>query len=166
MVLTVLMLMIADFANEFWLANMPSQKEVLSHQPLWKPPQNGVFKINCDASLQLRTGKAGLGHDYGIHGVILESDSAGVVKIINDKIVPRTELGVIIQDVLNLPDPVGLVSTEGIRKGANSVAHGLAQLALSLDSPVVWLKEVPPDIEAIVGRMIVKEHLCQLPLYK
>ncbi|KAK1568613.1 hypothetical protein Q3G72_026726 [Acer saccharum] len=178
-----------NFASEFQLANEVTHKEILSQQPVWRPPQVGSFKINCDASFQLRSGKAGVGviirdHrglvvaakaspvfgcssvelldaqacleglqlalDIGISGVVLESDAAGVIKLFSDHIVPRTEMGAIMTDCLALTNLVGVVSTVAVRRGANSVVHSLAQLALSLEGPVVWLEELPPDIARLV----------------
>ncbi|KAK0579119.1 hypothetical protein LWI29_021415 [Acer saccharum] len=50
-----------NFASEFRLANEVTHKEILSQQPVWRPPQVGSFKINCDASFQLRSRKVGVG---------------------------------------------------------------------------------------------------------
>ncbi|TXG50387.1 hypothetical protein EZV62_022911 [Acer yangbiense] len=180
---------IDNFANEFRLANELNHKEVLSHQPSWKTPKRGEFKINCDASFQLRSGKAGVGviiRDYkgsaiaarsspvlccssvemleaqaclegihlaidiGVSGVIIESDAASVIQLLSDQTVPRTELGAIIHTSLALGASVNLLSYVAVRREANSVAHCIAQHALSLDSPVVWFEEMPPDIARLV----------------
>ncbi|KAK0596446.1 hypothetical protein LWI29_015749 [Acer saccharum] len=165
-----------------------NHKEVISHQPSWKSPKRGEFKINCDASFQLRSGKAGVGviiRDYkgsaiavsspvlccssvemleaqaclegiqlaidiGVSGVIIESDAASVIQLLSDQTVPRTELGAIIHTSLALGASVNLLSYVAVRREANSVAHGIAQHALSLDSPVVWIEEMPLDIARLV----------------
>ncbi|KAK4841619.1 hypothetical protein QYF36_007565 [Acer negundo] len=158
-----MMVWIDNFASVFWLANELKHREVLSHQPSWKPPEKGVFKINCDASFQLRScmssvgivirdykGKAiavrsspvlgcssvemleaqtcleglQLAIDIGISGVIIESDDVGVL--------------------------VNLLSFVAVMREADSVVHGLAQLTLSLDGPMVWLDELPSDIAGLV----------------
>ncbi|KAI9169235.1 hypothetical protein LWI28_009269 [Acer negundo] len=164
-------------------------REVLSHQPSWKPPEKGVFKINCDASFQLRScmssvgivirdykGKAiavrsspvlgyssvemleaqacleglQLAIDIGISGVIIESDDVGVIQLLYDHVVPRTELGSIIRTSLALGVSVNLLSFVAVMREADSVVHGLAQLTLSLDGPMVWLDELPSDIAGLV----------------
>ncbi|KAK1584009.1 hypothetical protein Q3G72_029044 [Acer saccharum] len=180
---------IVNFAAEFREANEFNHKEILSYQPVWKPPALGGFKINCDASFRLRSGKAGIGviirdhmgnaiaaksspvqncssvemleahacleglqlaFDVGISGVILESDAAGVIKLLSDHVIPHSELGSIIRASLSLGSSVNLLSSEAVRRGANSVAHSLAQLALSLDGSSVWLDGLPPDIYRLV----------------
>ncbi|KAK1583496.1 hypothetical protein Q3G72_024241 [Acer saccharum] len=130
-----------NFASDFRVANEPNHKEILSHQPTWKPPELREFKINWDASFRLRSGTAGVGviirnykgtaiaaksspvlgcnsiemleaHaclvglqlaiDVGIFGMVLESDAEGVVRLLSDHIVPRTEMGAIICSSLDL----------------------------------------------------------------
>ncbi|KAK1554090.1 hypothetical protein Q3G72_007800 [Acer saccharum] len=81
---------------------------------------------------------------------ILESDAAGVIKLLSDHVIPRSELGSIIRASLSLGSSVNLLSSEAVRRGANSVAHSLAQLALSLDGSSVWLDVLPPDIYRLV----------------
>ncbi|KAK1560569.1 hypothetical protein Q3G72_028137 [Acer saccharum] len=51
-------------------------------------------------------------------------------------------MGVIIRNSLALGTSVNLLSAEVVPRGANSVAHSLAQLALSLDGSMVWLDEL------------------------
>ncbi|TXG57245.1 hypothetical protein EZV62_018558 [Acer yangbiense] len=179
-----------NFASDFRVANEPNHKEIFSHQPTWKPPKLGEFKINCDTSFRLRSGTAGVGviirnykgttiaaksspvlgcnsiemleaHaclvglqlaiDVGISGVVLESDAEGVVRLLSNHIVPRTEIGAIIRRSLDLGASVHLLSVDAVRRGANSVAHNLAQLAHSLDGPMVWLDSLPPDIARLVS---------------
>ncbi|KAK1559355.1 hypothetical protein Q3G72_013572 [Acer saccharum] len=88
--------------------------------------------------------------DIGISGVVIESDDAGVIQLLSNQIVPRTEMGAIIRNSLALGASMNLLSFEAIRRKANSVAHCLAQLVLSLDGPVVWLDEMPSDIARLV----------------
>ncbi|KAK4858815.1 hypothetical protein QYF36_022508 [Acer negundo] len=64
--------------------------------------------------------------DVGISGVILESDAARVIHLLSDHIISRTEVGAIIRNSLALGASVNLLSTEAVRRGANSVAHSLA----------------------------------------
>ncbi|KAK0597129.1 hypothetical protein LWI29_022062 [Acer saccharum] len=91
-----------------------------------------------------------LAFDVGISGVILESDAAGVIQLLSDHIIPRTEMGAIIRASLALSSFVNLRSSVAVRRGANSVAHSLAQAALSLDGSMVWLEDLPSDISRLI----------------
>ncbi|KAK1586613.1 hypothetical protein Q3G72_004230 [Acer saccharum] len=81
---------------------------------------------------------------------VKDHDAASVIQLLSDQTVPRTELGAIIHTSLALGASVNLLSYVAVRREANSVAHGIAQHALSLDSPVVWIEEMPPDIARLV----------------
>ncbi|KAK1558829.1 hypothetical protein Q3G72_007208 [Acer saccharum] len=59
-------------------------------------------------------------------------------------------MGSIICASLALGSSVNLLSSEAVRRGANSVAHSIAQLALYLDGSTVWLDDLPSDISRLV----------------
>ena len=111
--------------------------------------------ILCCSSVEMLEAQAcleglQLAIDIGISGVVIESDVAGVIQLLFDKIVPCIEMVAIIRNSLVLGDSVNLLSYDVVRKEANLVAHCIAQLALSLDGPVVWLEEMPSDIARLV----------------
>ncbi|KAK1560309.1 hypothetical protein Q3G72_025046 [Acer saccharum] len=147
---------ISNFSNEFQLANEVTHKEILSQQPVWRPPQvaeaSPVLGCSFVELLEAQGCLEGLqlALDVGIFGVVLEFDAAGVIKLFSNQIVPRTEMGAIMKDCLALTNLEGLVSTVVVRREANSVVHNLAQLALSLEGLVVWLDELPMDIVRLV----------------
>ncbi|KAK1583478.1 hypothetical protein Q3G72_024105 [Acer saccharum] len=68
--------------------------------------------------------------DVGIYGVVLESDAAGVIQLLSDHIVLRTEMGAIILNSPVLGAPLGLLSVETVRRGANSLRRVLPRLLL------------------------------------
>ncbi|KAK0580984.1 hypothetical protein LWI29_008393 [Acer saccharum] len=111
--------------------------------------------VLCCSSMEMLEAQAcleglQLAIDIGILGVIIESDSASVIQLLSDQIVPRTEVGAIISNSLALSATVNLLSFADVRREANSVAHYIAQLALELDSLVVWLEGMPPNIAKLV----------------
>ncbi|KAK1556464.1 hypothetical protein Q3G72_005412 [Acer saccharum] len=94
-----------NFASEFRLANEVTHKEILSQQPVWRPPQLRSRKVGVGVIIRDHRGlvvaaKASpvfgcsfvvlleaqacleglqLALDIGISGVVLESDAAGVL---------------------------------------------------------------------------------------
>ncbi|KAK4837070.1 hypothetical protein QYF36_002593 [Acer negundo] len=84
--------------------------------------------------------------DVGISSVVLDSNAKGVVCLLSNHVVPRTEMGAIICSSLALGTSVDLLLVEAVHRGANSVAYGLAQLAHSLDGHVVWLDDLSSNI--------------------
>ncbi|KAK1591537.1 hypothetical protein Q3G72_009199 [Acer saccharum] len=67
-----------------------------------------------------------LANDIGILGVIIESDAASVIQLLSDQIVPRIEVGSIINKSLALSATVNLLLFATVRREANSVAHCIA----------------------------------------
>ncbi|KAK4850142.1 hypothetical protein QYF36_004203 [Acer negundo] len=127
---------IDNYANEFQLANELNHKEVLSHQPSCCSSMEMLEAQACLEGLQLA-------NDIGISGVVIKSDAAGVIQLLSDQMVPHTEMGAIIYNSLALSASVNLLSFVAIRREANSVSYCIAQIALLLDGPVVWLQEMP-----------------------
>ncbi|KAK2651816.1 hypothetical protein Ddye_011672 [Dipteronia dyeriana] len=97
--------------------------------------------------LRSKSGKTGVAIIIRDHK---ESDVARVIKLFSNHIVPCPEMGAIIRNSLALGVSVNLLEVEAVRRGANSVAHSLAQLAHSLDGSVVWLEELPTDVARLV----------------
>ncbi|TXG73117.1 hypothetical protein EZV62_001696 [Acer yangbiense] len=70
----------SNFATEFRLAYEVTHKEILSQQPVWWPPQVCSFKINCDASFQLWSRKAGVGFIIRDHmGLVVVAKASPVI---------------------------------------------------------------------------------------
>ncbi|KAI9178382.1 hypothetical protein LWI28_025843 [Acer negundo] len=84
----------------------------------------------CFKGLQLAT-------NIGISDVVIESNDASVIQLLSNQVVPRTEMDAFIRNILALGKSMSLLSFVAVSRTANSVAYCLAQLALSLDNPVV-----------------------------
>ncbi|KAK4846174.1 hypothetical protein QYF36_014024 [Acer negundo] len=84
----------------------------------------------CFKGLQLAT-------NIGISDMVIESNDASVIQLLSNQVVPRTEMDAFIRNILALGKSMSLLSFVAVRRTANSVAYCLAQLALSLDNPVV-----------------------------
>ncbi|TXG56172.1 hypothetical protein EZV62_017485 [Acer yangbiense] len=66
------------------------------------------------------------------------------------KDIPHTEVGVVIQDILNLLRNVNVFSICFVLRLANKVSHSLAKLALDYAGEFVWLNDYPLSMESLV----------------
>ncbi|KAK2662800.1 hypothetical protein Ddye_001374 [Dipteronia dyeriana] len=84
---------------------------------------------------------------------MVESDAQVVVNLINATSAPFSDVGLFICDNIKLLEahPTFFFVSFTHRK-ANTAAHHLAKLCLSLDSDMFWMEEVPPCVVlAMVG---------------
>ncbi|KAK0601458.1 hypothetical protein LWI29_024433 [Acer saccharum] len=114
-------------------ASISLTSEHIKAVPILRSGKSGVGVIICDhwgvavavkaspvlgcSSVELLEAQAcleglQLALDVGIYGVVLESDAAGVIQLLSDHIVLRTEMGAIILNSPVLGAPVGLLSVE------------------------------------------------------
>ncbi|KAK2661569.1 hypothetical protein Ddye_000143 [Dipteronia dyeriana] len=92
-----------------------------------------------------------LAMESGLVPVVLESDALEVVNLLQSKIVPNSELGVIIHDISDIVDNSFLCSFHFVHRLANKVAHGLTKLALAHRGEFVWLEDCPLSVEGVLG---------------
>ncbi|KAK0608384.1 hypothetical protein LWI29_029944 [Acer saccharum] len=85
----------------------------------------------------------------GLFPALLESDALAVVELISAKVVPASDVGIVINDILNLISSC-FVSFSFVPRLANRVAHGLAKLALDYKGRSVWVGDCPLAVESLV----------------
>ncbi|KAK2635971.1 hypothetical protein Ddye_030763 [Dipteronia dyeriana] len=91
-----------------------------------------------------------LGISLGLRPCVVESDCLSVVKLISSGQVPFAEIGLIIQDVVNLlgSSPGSCVVFAHMER--NKAAHMLAKICLTVLSDFVWMEDFPPSIALTV----------------
>ncbi|KAL5827457.1 hypothetical protein ACOSQ4_019254 [Xanthoceras sorbifolium] len=88
--------------------------------------------------------------EMGISPIMVESDSLSVINIITSHAFPLSDVGVVISDIYRSIEALNDFKIIFASRQANSVAHGLAKLALSLSDASFWLEDYPPCIENLV----------------
>ncbi|KAL5807182.1 hypothetical protein ACOSQ4_029915 [Xanthoceras sorbifolium] len=83
----------------------------------------------------------------------LDSESLFVVNLISSSLIPASELGLLILDILKLLHYPSFVGVNFIPKSANFIAHDLASLAFSFSIKQVWIDHCL----SIVERRILDE---------
>ncbi|TXG46410.1 hypothetical protein EZV62_028092 [Acer yangbiense] len=111
--------------------------------------KQSLIKIS-DGESNRYVAAAGLAYGNGLVPAVLESDALSLVNTICLKVVPHTEVGVVVQDILNLLLNVNVASISFVPRIANKVAHGLAEFALDHACVSVWLDDCPLSVESLV----------------
>ncbi|KAL5753363.1 hypothetical protein ACOSQ2_023870 [Xanthoceras sorbifolium] len=88
--------------------------------------------------------------DAGLHPFVVESDNLNVVNLILAKEPPRSEIGLVISDILNLLVSVDFISISYVPRTVNSVTHDLAKFTLSIFDDRIWIEEVSNCIEPLI----------------
>ncbi|KAL5755139.1 hypothetical protein ACOSP7_023359 [Xanthoceras sorbifolium] len=88
--------------------------------------------------------------DLGIWPSIIESDAEAVVNLINGDLMPLFEIGIFVKDIRVLLSELNIARVSFVPHLANSVAHGLAKLAVSLLSDGFLVDCVPHSVESCV----------------
>ncbi|KAK1587419.1 hypothetical protein Q3G72_012617 [Acer saccharum] len=91
-----------------------------------------------------------LAMEIGLVPTVLESDAQAVINAIGSQVVPSSEVGVIIHDILSVFGRSSFSSINFVPTLANNVAHNLAKLALSHAGEFVWLDDCPLSVESLV----------------
>ncbi|KAK0601310.1 hypothetical protein LWI29_023054 [Acer saccharum] len=75
--------------------------------------------------------------ESGLYPALLESDALSVVKMINERVIPCADIGIVLHDILvELGNPC-FISVSFVPRLANCVAHNLAKLALGSEGEFV-----------------------------
>ncbi|XP_075663045.1 uncharacterized protein LOC142632549 [Castanea sativa] len=77
---------------------------------------------------------------------VLEGDSLLVMTALKSKNIALAPFGLLIQDSLALPSGFSKFSYSHTKREGNTVAHNLAQLAVSFTNCVIWMEDVPSDV--------------------
>ncbi|KAK2661231.1 hypothetical protein Ddye_007764 [Dipteronia dyeriana] len=88
--------------------------------------------------------------ESGLNPSIFESDAQGVVNIINSRVPPLSEIGMVIYDILRLLDGPLTFAVAFVSRTANSTAHGLAKLGLKVVNNLYLMEEYPPGLVSTV----------------
>ncbi|KAL5767060.1 hypothetical protein ACOSQ2_013843 [Xanthoceras sorbifolium] len=86
----------------------------------------------------------------GFSSILVESDFKRVMDLINGVGSSRTELGIMIDWILDFAKRNIIISMLFIPRTSNSVAHSLAKLALSLADEFVLLEDLPESLQPLL----------------
>ncbi|KAL5779658.1 hypothetical protein ACOSQ2_010395 [Xanthoceras sorbifolium] len=81
--------------------------------------------------------------ESGFNHFMVESDALNVIKYINSRSPPLSEVGLIIADIFAISSTVDVVFAF-VPRGCNSVAHLLAGNSFSISDVSIWLEDAPP----------------------
>ncbi|KAK3218938.1 hypothetical protein Dsin_012908 [Dipteronia sinensis] len=122
------------------------QRKIRCGPAKWSPLCLGVYKINCDAAINSKNSRIGVG--------IVIRDSHGFVMASNSQINKYTHIdfacGVILSDISNLSAARNGLSICFIPRQANQVAHFLAKNTLKSNHDLFWMDEVPMFADKLV----------------
>ncbi|XP_075665494.1 uncharacterized protein LOC142635175 [Castanea sativa] len=81
--------------------------------------------------------------DAGFMEIILEGDNTLVMKTVSQAQQNLLRLGLIYEDIWCLAAGFRSISTNCVRRNANSVAHALARSSRLINDDIVWMEEAP-----------------------
>ncbi|KAL5788038.1 hypothetical protein ACOSP7_004987 [Xanthoceras sorbifolium] len=88
--------------------------------------------------------------ESGLLPALVESDSSTVINLILSMASIHSEIGMIINDILDLQDSFDFVKFVFSPRSTNKVAHSLAKMTLVHDIDLVLMEEVPPGLSRLV----------------
>ncbi|KAG2689722.1 hypothetical protein I3760_09G152300 [Carya illinoinensis] len=145
------------------VAEHPNPIRGLMGQVGWVKPTAGSVKVNWDAALDQKKGKAGFGivirdekgevltaccdqRPHVQNPAIAECDAQTIVKAVNEEMPDFPCYGSIVLDVKKLLEQQVGWKIQYIHRSSNGAAHSLAKEALKLDTEVIWMEETPACI--------------------
>ncbi|KAL5744141.1 hypothetical protein ACOSQ2_027257 [Xanthoceras sorbifolium] len=151
-----------SFLDDFRSACVSSPAPLVRPVLKWEAPSPSWFKLNSDAALDFQSMKVGIGvvildwrgqvaAALSMHVSGVESDASSVIDAIKSKSPPRSELGLIIEDILVFSSSFSVVDFSFRSHLCNSVAHGLAKFGLYSSRPCFWLEETLSCVENLVS---------------
>ena len=84
--------------------------------------------------------------DAKVKAVIVESDSQGVVNLVNNKQGSRSEIYWVVSKIQKLAENFERVSVKYTPRSCNVIAHSLAKLTLEKWETVVWKGSYPSQV--------------------
>ncbi|KAL5806493.1 hypothetical protein ACOSQ4_029226 [Xanthoceras sorbifolium] len=109
---------------------------------------NSLLSMECAEGLAILEGLK-FAQELGIHPVGVESDDASVVALINKKSPPRSELRLIISEILLFEVSLSIRSFSFRPRQCNRVAHGLAKFGVNVSISCFWVEITPPCVQVI-----------------
>ncbi|KAH9783091.1 putative reverse transcriptase/RNA-dependent DNA polymerase [Citrus sinensis] len=92
--------------------------------------------------------------DAKMKAVIMESDSQGVVNLVNNKQGSRSEIYWVVSEIQKLAENFERVSIKYMPRSCNVIAHSLAKLALEKCETVVWKGSYPSQVMYLFSSLI------------
>ncbi|KAM1364855.1 hypothetical protein ACFX2F_043365 [Malus domestica] len=86
-----------------------------------------------------------LAHQLGFQKVVVRSDSSQAISIIHTCVVHASAMDLLAGDVLHIAENFTASKFISVSRSNNSIAHCLANVALSVKTKVVWVEE-PPSV--------------------
>ncbi|KAL5821688.1 hypothetical protein ACOSQ3_023570 [Xanthoceras sorbifolium] len=108
-------------------------------------PISSGIGVNSAETLALWEGIQ-LVEDLGLHPLQVESDSKGVMNLLNGRRSSRTEVGLQISKILKHQFRPQILSFSFSPRVSNAAAHILSRLALSLEGKYVWRDDFPSSL--------------------
>lgn len=87
--------------------------------------------------------------DCDLDRVILEGDCEILMKTLQIDFKSLTQFGKIVEDIRVYASMFRYVSFLQVCRNCNSVAHSLARRAILSPQYLVWMEDVPPDVEFV-----------------
>lgn len=91
----------------------------------------------------------------GLRHVILESDGIKLIHHLKKNMIEATKFGCIVKDILYLATKFQYISYSHVKRSGNIVAHSLAKLSSFFDGMMVWMEDVPSQIQAAVNTDLI-----------
>ncbi|KAL5854145.1 hypothetical protein ACOSQ4_003947 [Xanthoceras sorbifolium] len=110
---------------------------------------SSMVSVECAEGLAMLEGLK-LAVDVGVSHCVVETDAASLVSLVVNKLTPRSDIGLIVSDLLSLSFSFADCSFVFRPRSCNLVAHGLAKFRVMGNSPKVWFEVTPPCVEVLV----------------
>ncbi|KAL5762927.1 hypothetical protein ACOSP7_019191 [Xanthoceras sorbifolium] len=81
---------------------------------------------------------------------VSESDAASLVSLVANKLSPRSDVSLIVSDLLALSSSFVNCSFVFRPRSCNMVAHSLVKFGVNVNSPRVWFEVTPPCVEEFI----------------
>ncbi|KAH9656688.1 reverse transcriptase domain-containing protein [Citrus sinensis] len=138
-----------------------SETEQKAPPQKWNPPQAAaaikVAKFHGDVSYaEAEAMEWGMlvAREANMKAVIMESDSQGVVNLVNNKQGSRSEIYWVVSEIQNLTESFERVSFKYTTRSCNVIAHSLAKLALEKCENVVWKGSYPSQVMYLFSSLV------------
>ena len=95
-----------------------------------------------------------MARDAQVKAVIVESDSQGVVNLVNNKQGSRSEIYWVVSEIQNLAESFERVSFKYTTRSCNVIAHSLTKLALEKCKNVVWKRSYPSQVMYLFSSLV------------
>ncbi|KAL5787058.1 hypothetical protein ACOSP7_004007 [Xanthoceras sorbifolium] len=110
---------------------------------------SSMVLVECAEGLAMLEGLK-LAVEVGVSHCVVETDAALLVSLVANKLTLRSDVGIIVSDLLSLSSSFADCSFVFRPRSCNLVAHGLAKFRVIGNSPIVWFEVTPPCVEELI----------------